>query len=111
MNDIANCNVENKVDGNNNPTGGFVRGCGLVIEWQNGPLGRDTERKEPNGAFVETIISAAIQRLMFYQTANRGKFYCAENADAIHFLMQASHVLQTRTARREAAGTEGTHKW
>ncbi len=88
------------------PTGGSTHGRGIDIVWQNGPLGRDEDRIEPNGAFVEGVIAAAIDRIQFYQT----KFACRENALAITKLEEALHWLNARTARREAAGTEGTHE-
>lgn len=88
------------------PAGGFVSGVGLHIDWQSGPLGRDADRLEPNGAFVETVIAAAVQRIYFYQE----HFPCRENALAITKLEEALLWLQSRTARREAAGTEGTHR-
>ena len=64
---LAEYQCSNQVDENENPTGGNVSGTGLSIEWQNGPLGRGAERVEPNGAFVETVIDAARQRIQFYQ--------------------------------------------
>ena len=88
------------------PAGGYVKGTGLYIEWQNGPLGRDADRKEPNGAFVETVIAAAIQRIEYY---NATQFRCRENSLAITKLEEALHWLNHRTARREAEQTEGTH--
>jgi hypothetical protein len=88
------------------PAGGSVRGTGLSIDWQNGPLGRGEDRIEPNGAFVETVIAAAIQRIEYYQTL---QFKCRENALAITKLEEALHWLKARTNRREAQGTEGTH--
>lgn len=98
---------ENTVDANGNPTGGRVEGNGLGITWQNGPLGRGANRKKPNGAFVETVIAAALQRLQFYQS---GKFACRENAIAITHLEDALLRLNDRTAKREAASIEGTHE-
>ena len=98
--------AENRSDENGNPAGGFVGGKGLEIEWQNGPLGRDGERVEPNGAFVETVISAALQRIQYYQAS---QFKCRENAIAITKLEEALHWLNSRTQRRESEGTEGTH--
>jgi len=89
------------------PAGGITQSAGLLISWQNGPLGRGGDRKEPNGSFVETVINAAIGRLNFYQ---RSGFACEENASAISYLTQAREVLQDRTRRREQAGTEGTHQ-
>lgn len=92
-----------------NPAGGYVRGTGLSIDWQNGPLGRGFDRHEPNGAFVETVIEAARQRIEYYQTGCNGKFACRENALAITKLEEALHWLNHRTAAREARGVEGTH--
>lgn len=107
MNDIDSCIINNKTDREGNPTGGIVEGVGLGIEWQNGPLGRGEDRKEPNGAFVETVISAAKQRLEFYQDS---KYNCAANADAITFLDNALACLEFRTKDRENRGVEGEHK-
>lgn len=98
--------ASNFVDEAGNPAGGNVRSVGLSIDWQAGPLGRDGERIEPNGAFVETVIEAAAQRIRHY---NETRFRCRENSLAITHLEEALHWLQHRTARREAEGTEGTH--
>jgi len=88
------------------PAGGMTSSTGLVIQWQNGPLGRGEEREEPNGAFVETVIRAAIGRLQFY---NEGQFRCRENSLAITHLEEALHWCNARTARREDEQVEGTH--
>jgi hypothetical protein len=96
----------NKLDANNRPAGGTVRGVGLSIDWQNGPLGRGDERIPPNGAFVETVIYAALQRIEHYQS---GQFKCRENALAITKLEEALHWLNARTNRREQQNVEGTH--
>ena len=101
--------AENKVDENNNPAGGYVIGTGLKIEWQNGPIGRGAERIEPNGAFVETVIAAVVQRIEFYQTASNKKFACRENAIAITKLEEALLWLNKRTVDREKRQVEGTH--
>lgn len=98
------CNLN---DENGNPAGGKVRGRGLTIYWQNGSLGRGDDRLEPNGAFVETVIDAAKQRIEYYQQSN---FKCRENALAITKLEEALHWLNSRTQRRENQGVEGTHK-
>ena len=103
---IQSFEMENHTDGAGNPSGGSVRGLGLSIDWQNGPLAAETGRNAPNGAFVETVIIAARRRIEYYQ---RTKFACDENADAIDHLNGALEVLQARTARREAAGVEGTY--
>jgi hypothetical protein len=88
------------------PAGGSTYGVGFAISWQNGPLGRGGDRKEPNGAFVEDIIRAAYDRLDYYQ---QGRFACPENAMAMQCLIDALGELQSRTAAREARGVEGTH--
>lgn len=93
-------------DENGNPAGGTTTGTGIAISWQNGPLGRDGERKEPNGAFVEGVIAAALDRLEYYQSS---KFKCRENALAITKLEEALHWCQHRTAKREERAVEGTH--
>lgn len=97
---------QHNVDENGNPAGGNTWGVGIQIEWQNGPLAVDGVRKEPNGAFVEGVIQAALDRLQFYQS---GKFACRENALAITKLEEALHWCQHRTANREKRGVEGTH--
>lgn len=99
--------ANNQVDDNGNPTGGTVSGKGIDIRWQNGPLGTGADRKEPNGAFVEGVIQAAIQRLEFFQNS---KFKCRENALAITKLEEALHWLNWRTTKRVALGVEGTHQ-
>jgi len=99
--------TENWSDSNNNPAGGVVFGPGFTISWQNGPLGRGSERKEPNGAFVENIIKAAATRIEYYQNS---KFACEENAQALDHLNAALWILNNRTKDREARQVEGTHK-
>ena len=99
----------NDDDANGMPAGGWVRGTGLSIDWQNGPLGRGPDRKEPNGAFVEDVIAAARQRIAYYQAAAGGRFACRENACALTKLDEALHWLNARTQEREARGAEGTH--
>lgn len=89
------------------PAGGITTGNGFAINWQNGPLAVDGVRKEPNGAFVEDVIAAAIGRIEFYQS---GEFHCLENAAALGHLKAAAEVLAERTRDRERRGVEGTHK-
>ena len=89
------------------PAGGTTYGCGFAIAWQNGPLGRGDDRKEPNGAFVEDIISAAIDRLEYYQQSQFASDY---NARAIAGLRDALWALNERTADREQRSVEGTHE-
>lgn len=90
-----------------NPAGGFVDGLGLHISWQNGPLNVGGNRRAPTGAFVETVIRAALQRLEYY---NSGRFRCRENSLAITHLEEALHWLDHRTRSRVARGVEGTHQ-
>lgn len=98
--------ADNCLDLNGNPTGGWVKGEGLAINWQNGPLGRDKDRVAPNGAFTETVIAAVIQRLEYFQ---KSKFACVENQNAIAHLQLALDHLDSRTKKREAQKVEGTH--
>jgi len=93
-------------DTEGNPAGGSTFGNGFAISWQNGPLGRGDERREPNGAFVEDVLGAVIDRIEFYQA---GKFASNENSSALNHLHDGLVELQARTRRREAAGIEGTH--
>ena len=95
------------LDANGNPAGGITTATGIEIQWQNGPLGRGKDRKEPNGAFVESVIQAALERLQFYQN---GKFKCRENALAITKLEEALHWCNHRTKNREKREVEGTHQ-
>ena len=104
---LQNFDAGNDSDANGNPAGGWVRGVGFVVDWQDGPLGRGEDRKEPNGAFVETIIAAAKQRIEYY---NSTKFSCRENSIAITKLDEALMWLNKRTADREAREVEGTHE-
>lgn len=106
MNAIKECKIDNFDDLNGCPAGGNIEGVGLSITWQNGSLGRGSERKAPNGAFVETVISAVIQRIEYYQK----KFPCRENAIALTHLETANLWLDKRTKDREERGVEGTHQ-
>ena len=95
-------------DDNGNPAGGVSTGRGFTISWQNGPLGKigTPERREPNGAFVEDVIQAVIERIEFYQAS---RFTCRENAEALEALYHAAMVLDQRTKSREVRHVEGTH--
>ena len=97
---------QHEVDENQCPTGGKTSAVGIRIDWQNGPLGRGVNRREPNGAFIEGVLQAAAGRLRFYQAS---KFSCRENALALTKIEEAILWLQARTQRREIAGIEGTH--
>ena len=89
------------------PAGGVSSGRGFAISWQNGPLGRGNERREPNGAFVEDVIQAVIGRIEFYEES---EFACDTNKEALAGLRQAAEALDRRTRDREARGVEGEHK-
>lgn len=104
---LAEFSAGNTKDKNGNPTGGEVRGTGLRIDWQNGPLGRDGDRIAPNGAFVETVIASAKQRLAFYQDS---KYKCVENQVALDHLEKALAALDSRTKKREEQKVEGLHE-
>lgn len=94
-------------DNDGNPAGGTTYGTGFSIAWQNGQLGRGEERQEPNGAFVEDVILAVYDRLVFYQNS---RFNCVENRIAMDALNIAIMALESRTKKREDKGVEGTHE-
>lgn len=94
-------------DSEGNPSGGTTYGVGFAIGWQNGPLGRGADRRKPNGTFVEDVISAAADRLQFYQ---RSRFACEANEKALDHLLAALVLLERRTRDREARNIEGTHE-
>lgn len=100
----------NILDSEGRPAGGDVGGVGIEIIWQSGPMrepGPDGKELGQNGAFVEDVIQACIDRIEFY---NGTQFRCRENSLAVTKLEEALHWLNARTARRVAAGTEGTHE-
>lgn len=103
---IQNHTHNNRSDANGNPAGGSAIATGITIAWQDGPLGRGTERNEPNGAFVETVIAIAKERLEFYQAS---RFTSPYNARAINALETALSTLNARTQEREVRAVEGTH--
>lgn len=100
---------EHWLDEDENPAGGYSSGCGYLISWQNGPLGKigTPERKEPNGAFVEDIIDAIAAWLKhvchLYKNPEVVKA-------ALFHLTSANEILDARTKRRVEAKTEGTHE-
>ena len=99
----------NHVDGNGNPSGGTAFGPGFCISWQNGPLGRPEDDGYPrlNGAFVEGVLRAVLNRIYFYQNS---KFACEENAKASQLISEALSILESRRNRRVSAGTYGTNQ-
>lgn len=98
--------LANDVDQDGNPAGGIAHAVGLIIRWQDGPLGVGADKKDPNGTFVETVLEAAAQRLRFYQAS---KFACQTNQDALESIEAAMESLQSRTRDRLERGVEGTH--
>ena len=94
-------------DDQGRPAGGVSSGRGLAISWQNGPLGRGDERREPNGAFVEDVIDAVIGRIEFYEAS---EFACSENQEALEHLRAVARALDRRTKEREARRVEGLHE-
>ena len=103
---LQNVIGKHEFDENGMPAGGVTNGVGISISWQNGPLGRGPDRKEPNGAFVEGVIAAALDRLEWYQAT---KFKCRENSLAITKLQEALHWCDHRTRDREKRQVEGMH--
>jgi hypothetical protein len=92
-------------DGSEIISGGCSYGTGFCISWQNGAI---LEADDINGAFVETIIDAARDRIEAYQqTISK----CDENQEAIEYLQLALAALNKRTNRKTSEGKEGTHKF
>lgn len=106
MND-QHLSESHELDEHGRPNGGYSFSTGLTVTWQQGPLAVDGTRRDPNGAFVETVIRAAIGRLEFYQST---QFACSENANALLNLRDALVHLAARTRDRETRGVEGTHE-
>jgi Tfp pilus assembly protein PilN len=71
------------------PVGGVTNGIGLQIRWQSGSA-------KKNGAFLEEVVEAAIQRLTYLQGT---KYNCRENAEALYHLAKAQEAFQTRQQR------------
>ena len=112
---------EHLADANGLPAGGTTVGLGIEIRWQAGPLPHpDRLTRDPvavmaedvgaNGAFVEGVIQAAIDRIGWYQVVSGGRFACDENAMAVRSLELAIATLDSRTRQRAARGVLGTHK-
>lgn len=92
-----------------NPAGGVTEGKGFLISWQDGPLGKvgSPERKEPNGACVEDVIWAVVNRLEFFQGS---ELRCNANEEAMSHLHRALYALAERTKARTLRGVEGTYE-
>lgn len=98
--------VVNETDGDGNPAGGGVDGCGIWINWQNGPLDREA-KLPPDGAFIEDVVYAIILRLEFYQNS---KFVCDENAVALNHMRLALSAMLRRRDDRLKRGVLGKHE-
>jgi hypothetical protein len=105
---VQELTLANVTDVDENPTGGEVVGPGMTIHWQNGGRAREDGSLAPaNGAFVETVIYAAKQRLEFFQ---KSQYATDENQEAIEHLDQALLALDKRRQARKARGVEGKHE-
>lgn len=113
-----NMNAVNRFDENGNPTGGSValiagydenQPYALVVRWQDGPRGQGEGKPlaEPNGAFVEDVLWAALQRLEFFQES---KYRDRANAMAITHIEQALQALKDRQLERSHRNVEGKHE-
>jgi NAD(P)H-dependent FMN reductase len=89
-------------------TGGMTESNGLSIRWQDGPivdqLGMDVE---PNGAFLQTVVQACINRLIAFQDSPTKS---RENAVALTHLETAQLWLGKREQERAERGVLGTHQ-
>ena len=109
----------NELDENENPTGGgvllYVNKGGddefpaVHIAWQSKPRATTDSQvlEAPNGAFVEDVLWAALQRLEFF---NEGKYRCRENSLAITKIEEALFILKDRQLSRSNRGVEGKHE-
>lgn len=115
--------AHNQLDDKENPTGGDVtlyidtpgeNYPALTVKWQDGPRGTKKVNADgspvlapPNGAFVEDVIWAALQRLEFF---NESKYRDRANSLAITHLEQALQALKNRQLERSHRQVEGQHK-
>lgn len=107
---------EFSTDEKGNPTGGYTylegvtvledEGHGgiaaMEIHWQDGVI-----KEGQNGAFVEDVLEAARQRLLFF---NSSSFKCRENSLAITKIEEALQWLDWRTRSRVIEGVENTYE-
>jgi hypothetical protein len=104
------------------PTGGSVQlvvnsnkhHSALQIVWQDGPRGTGETNPDgspvllpPNGAFVEDVLWAALQRLEFF---NESKYRDRANSIAITHIEQALQALKDRQLERSFRSVEGKHE-
>lgn len=115
--------AENALNGDN-PTGGQVRldidragdsdFPALFVRWQDGPRGTNESNADgspvllpPNGAFIEDVLWAALQRLEFFQDS---KYRDRGNALAITHIEGALQALKDRQLERSYRKVEGKHE-
>jgi hypothetical protein len=103
-------------DEDDHPTGGFTEmklaekdadggeKYAIFIRWQNGII----QDGQQNGAFVEDVIEAARQRIMFFNSRPGSR--CRENSVAITKLEEALQWLDWRTRERLNQGVENTYE-
>lgn len=113
-----NIGATNELDENENPTGGSVdlhvtkhgddEFPALIINWQDGARGEQGKDgpDDPNGAFVEDVLWAALQRLEFF---NESKYRDRANSLAITHIEQALQALKDRQLERSHRDVEGKH--
>jgi len=75
----------------------------IAIDFQLGPV----KETGINGCQLADVLDVLIARLEGFQ---RGPFACVENTATLSFLHGAKRSEAARTARRKAAGTEGTNQ-
>lgn len=110
----------NELDADGNPTGGGVNlrigetRNPLRVQWQSEPRGTGETNadgtpklKEPNGAFVEDVLWAALQRLEFF---NESKYRDRANSLAITKIEEALQALKNRQLERSYRNVEGKHE-
>lgn len=103
--------AHNDLDDDGNPRGGSVAGVGLDITWQAGPVGTNVDGElTPNGALIEDVLEAALQRLVFLNSASDGKFACSQNDAAINAIKQALYWCDERTKDRETRKVKHTNQ-
>lgn len=73
----------------------------IKIAWQRGPV---APARGPTGAQPEDVLAAVYNRLLYLD----GRLASAENRAALLHISDAIRTLNLRTARRVAAGVEGT---
>jgi hypothetical protein len=120
----ASLKANNQLDDNENPTGGDVylqvtkngdtEFPALVVNWQDSPRGTGETNADgspvlaqPNGAFVEDVLWAALQRLEFF---NESKYRDRANSLAITKIEEALQALKNRQLERSHRNVEGKHE-